>query len=468
MRKNPILAAVLFVTGALFLSCSKYDKNVGQPAEAQEIRFSATLAPKHGDVAQTRAIIDNNGTMAWTFGEQIAIYYETSDGHATAIATVSDPPYENGSANITATFDADKAPVDGGEAKFVYPASLHNGAGDIDESKLLTGQRGVLTPSGSGTDYSISTCFDAATATGKIVLTGSTTSYDVPTTATVTSASGSGNVTLTNRVCICKFTFSVSLSGSSSMISALQAVDIHIDGRTYSISPSRYNSDHCLYVAMLPCTGADALFGAYNYGQASGDVTLYGENYVKLAKNVTLEAGKFYTNIPIVCVSATEYSGNKTTPLYPGKEIGAIILNNVDFAVHEDSAINIVYDPEQVTPDFIILLKGNNTVSSIRSGSCAIEGPKSALSLTIGGNGSLTASAVYHENKWGAAIGGANQGYVGNINIHGTIQSLTANGGIGAGYGGSVNSVTIDGVLNPTSDSTYPHLTRSGDTWTHK
>ena len=56
--------------------------------------------------------------------------------------------------------------------------------------------------------------------------------------------------------------------------------------------------------------------------------------------------------------------------------------------------------------------------------------------------------------------------YSGSINIHGTIASLTANGGVKAS--GVDEKVTIDGVENPTAESTYPHLTRSGDTWTHK
>ena len=485
-RTYTIMAAALLTAGALLsTACSSEDAvidNIGQPAEGRAIQFTATLAPKGGasrgqsragsnfgeaqpalaegkgdDGTTTRAITkDKDGenkeilNVAWSEGEEIAVYYEKTDGtfdYRTARVNAVDG--ETGEASISATLTDAK----GGEARFVYPATLHNGEGDIDEQKLLTTQRGILTHSGSGTDYSISKRFDAATATGTIVVTGS-------------GASVSGTLSLTNRVCICKMTFSEEGVG---MINALEHVDIHIDGRTYSITPSKYSADKCIYVAMLPVSGSDALFGAYNSGMASGTVTTYGDNYVKLARNVTLEAGKFYRNIPITCVRATEYTGSRTTPILP--TLGAVILNNVTVNT-SDNAFNIPGSDARFTDNFIIVLKGNNIITSTTQCCAGIFGPSVTRNLTIGGNGSLTATAGPQKpasGERGAAIGG-DTGIieVGTIYIHGTIASLKANGGIGATSNTSCQGVIIDGVANPTSESTYPHLTRSGDTWTHK
>ena len=128
--------------------------------------------------------------VAWTAGEEVAVYYQKSDDtYATATATVGEPNAD-GSASITASLDS---PKNGGTVKFVYPATLHNGTGDIDESKLLNDQRGFLTYSGWGPDrYSISKFFDAATGSGTLSVS--------PGKAVTTN-----RISLTNRCCICKF-----------------------------------------------------------------------------------------------------------------------------------------------------------------------------------------------------------------------------------------------------------------------
>ena len=371
-----ILAVTLLTAGALATSCDNEDNIADEPMTQQpatnEMTFTATVAPKSS--ATTRSV-DADGHTAWVENEQIAVYYQKSDDtYGKATATVG-TPNGDGSAPITATLSSAK---DGCEVKFVYPASLANDTGDdINETRLLTAQKGILTYGGKGTDYSISKNFDAATATA-------TLSTDGTTCGTTTT------IGFTNRVCICKFSFSTSGIGT---ISAMEKLEIHIDGKTYSISPSAYNSSKTVYVAMLPTSGADALFGVYNNGaeNTTTGVTLYGENYVKVASNVTLTAGKFYTSIPIECITAQEYSGNPTSTItIPAN--GAIILNNATVSVAEGSGSG---DGIKTTDSAngIIVLKGTNSVSTSVKGSAGIFVPSGGTTLVIGGNGSLTATA---------------------------------------------------------------------------
>lgn len=234
----------------------------------------------------------------WVSGEQIAVYYQNTDNsHGKATATVG-TPNADGSAPITATLSGAK---NGGEVKFVYPATLANATGDdIDESILLTQQQGVLTSSSSGIK-SISRDFDAATAKA-------TLSTDGTTCGTTTT------IGFTNRVCIYNFTF---LREGPSNITSMERLEISIGGKLYVVTPYQYNSSKPIYLAMLPTKQATALFTVLVNGSYSSSigVTTYGLNYVKISDDVTLDAGKFYTDVPITCKLATEYSGTRTSTI---------------------------------------------------------------------------------------------------------------------------------------------------------
>ena len=171
----------------MLAACTPSEKPEIQEPSENVIHFTATLAPK-GEDPMSKAI--TSGTeggkevlnVAWAAGEEIAVYYQKNDdSYATAMATVQS--VTNGVATITADLTG---AIDGSSVSLVYPASLHNGMGGIDETALLNNQKGTLTD--------ISTNFDAAIGTGTITVSGS-------------DASVSGAVSMENRVCICKFSF---------------------------------------------------------------------------------------------------------------------------------------------------------------------------------------------------------------------------------------------------------------------
>ena len=93
-------AAAVFVSAAVLVSCAKAESSIDEitqlPEDTQTVTFTATLAPK-GEDPGTKAITtgkdgDNKEILnvAWEAGEEIAVYYETTSGHATTTATVAD------------------------------------------------------------------------------------------------------------------------------------------------------------------------------------------------------------------------------------------------------------------------------------------------------------------------------------------------------------------------------------------
>jgi hypothetical protein len=442
-------AALLLASGTLLTTaCSNEDAAIDNPTptegSGQTIQFTATLAPKSGDGTTTRAIKKGKDgenkeilNVAWKADEEIAIYYETTNGHKTTTATVQTVDDKTGEATISATFDADAK--NKGTANFVFPASLHNDKGDIEESQLLNNQNGLLH---TGTTKNISKNFDAATATGTIAVSGS-------------KATISGTVAMQNRVCILKMALGFDDGQSHTSLDPLQGgntLTIAVeDGPTYTITsafeeqgatstggstaPRPFQQGDVIYVAMLPVASKTVSFSS----TGSGGV------YRKYSTGVTLQAGKFYRNVDVLL---------STSPLIPEgyKDLssGSINAVNGDHIFQSSSAAtaNTITIPNgaKVTlngvnisttgPGIIcngtatIVLEGTNSVTS--TDNTAVQIGTLSKTLTISGSGSLTATG-----GGGAGIGsGKVLEYCGNIVING--GTVTAIGGERAAGIGSV------------------------------
>ena len=462
-RRYTTIAAALLLAGALLsiTACSNDDMTIDNPtptvgSETGAITFTATLAPKGDDGGQTRAIttgIDANSkeilNVAWAEGEQVAVYYQKSDDtYATATATVG-TPNGDGSAPITATLTDAK----GGTAKFVYPATLANTTGDIDEAALLS-QNGNLTGANG-----ISTKFDAATGTGTITVSGS-------------EASVSGTVTMTNRVCICKFHFDIVDGGTVGPEREFSPVIIRDgNGHTYTITSDRagdyygtrgFKRSDDIYIALLPVSGKTVSF--YNSSLGSGGYN----NYIFTSSNTTLTAGKFYRNLSIDMVK------DANTSALPFKDLtkGSVSAVDGDIIYMSSTAATAntitIADGATVTIEnvnieatgsagiicsgtAIINLEGTNSISAMNPFYAGIQAGGSGTTLTIQGSGSLSAWA----GQQGAGIGTGKDGTCGNIIISG--GSITARGGmfaagIGSGGSGKFESITItDGINSVTA-----------------
>ena len=452
-------------------SCNKEDipgedPEVQQPA-ANEITFTATLAPK-GEGPLSKAITSGTDAddkeilnVAWAEGEEIAVYYQkTNDSWTTAIATIG-TPNPDGSAPLTAKLTYAK----GGEARFVYPATLANAWGGIYEEELLN-QKGNLTGANG-----ISTKFDAATGEGTITVSG-------------LEASVSGTVTMTNRVCICKFHFDIVDDPSSPQVGYEHTFSPIIindgNGHTYTITSDRtyemsgtprgFNRSDDVYVAMLPVSGKIVSF--YNSSLGSSGYN----NYLYVSGNTTLTAGKFYRNLSINMVK-DDYTATRLT--FKDLSEGIITASSGDIINQSNSeatANTITIDDGAIvrlhgvnidatasagitcSGDATINLEGANTVTTSAENYPAILAGGSGKTLTIQGSGSLTATGALN----GAGIGGGKYSNCGNITINGGTITATSGGyaaGIGSGRGrinndvleGSCGTIIINGgIINAT------------------
>ena len=447
MKVKKILAMALLTAGALAASCSSEDNIADEPQTQQPeenvITLTATLAAKGDNGSGTRVITTGKDAqdkeilnVAWAKGEQVAIYYQKiGDSWATATATVG-KPNDDGSASITATLYNAK----GGTASFVYPASLANTTGDIDEVKLIS-QNGNLTG-----DNGISTKFDAATGTGTITVKGS-------------EASVSGMVMMTNRVCICKFHFDIVDGNTVGPEREFSPVIIRDgNGHTYTITSDRqgnistrgFNRNDDIYIAMLPVSGKTVSF-----------YTKYTNQYLFTASNTTLTAGKFYRNLYIEMVKDESGQCNKYRDLRDGSitaNDGDIIYQRVNtsaidktITIPDGATVTLAGVNISATGSAGITCSGNatiniegaNTVTTTAEAHPAIFIPE-GKTLTIQSSGSLTATG----GKFAAGIGSGAYGTCGDITING--GTITATGGsnaagIGGGEKGNCGDITISG-----------------------
>ena len=438
--------------GALFAACTN-EEIIEEPQQneaAKVVHFTATLAPKDGS---TRAV-NENGVTTWAKREKIAIYYETSDGWAADTAKVTAVDNATG----VATIQADLAgAINGGEARFVYPASLHNGTGGIDESKLLNNQVGI------GEDISnLSRNFDAATGKGIISVNGE-------------EATINGNVGMKNEVCICKITLNFAEENGhvNSDSEGGTTLNIYVsDGRTYTITSAKedpagaavfgqaptylpFRTGDVIYVAMLPVNAQSLIFTSTDSN---------GKTYCGAVKG-SLEAGKFYSNVPVALIKDRLYdlrNGNGSFTAHNGSIItsgGEVAFNAI---IIPNGCTVVLDDVNLETYTAGIICEGNATIILIGANSVSCETPGEytgsgiqagpvGTTLTIRGSGSLTVRGTV----LAAGIGSGYKGTCGNITISGGIITATGGNlapGIGSGGDGSCGDITItNGVTRVTA-----------------
>lgn len=437
--------------GALACSCNKIDledqttNDNTQEVSLTEMSFTATLNAK--DTA-TKSV-DSNGVTAWEANEQIAVYYEQDGGdYGTATATVD--AVNDGKATISASLTD---PKNGGEVKFVYPASIVNATGDdIDADKLSTQH---------GTIADISANFDAATGSGTLVTDGAT-------------CGTSTTVTLTNQVLIGKFT--PKFGGSA--IDGITTLTVTNGTRTYTVTPASGTfGTGGIYVAMLPVDDQEVIITAATATDKYG----YG------GKKITLAKGKFYNNLAIAMgkkfdlatasftgdydayiyqTDAASSSTSNTITIAAGKKV---ILAGVNISVTDTNGANAIICNGSAN----IVLSGTNTLlntssSSSTNGKATIKAGGTGTTLTISGCGALDATHKSPTNKTiGSVIGSDRDSTCGDIIIKsGTIVAKVEEGSdqnglacaIGSGGSWAGNSqcgdITIEGG-NITATTSY-------------
>lgn len=162
------LMAALALT---FAACSNDDndiQNSPQPAKAEGITITATLAPKTGG-ADTRALApgDNKIVASWAVGEKIAILYEKGGTKYVADAEIKSVD-QSGAATIE--FSVESGTADGTACKLIYPSTAVNDAKTAEKSytSMLASQNGELNADfdvrvGAGTIHTATPSLDVTT-----------------------------------------------------------------------------------------------------------------------------------------------------------------------------------------------------------------------------------------------------------------------------------------------------------------
>lgn len=348
MKKHLFRAAFLLVVGCCMVACSGSDdvtttdtpQQPQQPAANQAVQLEGTLGAKAG---MTRSI-NADGTGSWQKGDQFAIYYPTTSGNATAIATVSGVNSEGG-AEFKATLYGPQLGTS--TVKFIYPATAHDGRGGIKKS-VLANQEGTL-------DY-ISQQLDIETGEGTIVVEDRSPRDPK---ATLTA-----NTTLQPQVCIYQFNLKKA-DGNPLKTTKFVAKE---GTNTYTVSPAVATSSFC--IAMLPAANADFTFTATSTDKAKiyqyqcpfvrenittehlgcviatdGKVYKYGEvdgiEYSKSFTGKTIESAKFYSQ------NLTLDGGPSVTPVAMIAYVGANTGENAEG--YEQSRIPFVAQKDTYT-----------------------------------------------------------------------------------------------------------------------
>jgi len=242
-----------------------------------------------------------------------------------------------------------------------------------------------------------------------------------------------------------------------------------------------FQTDDVIYVAMLPV--------------ASQTVTFSSDRFIKTSENVTLEAGKFYRNLPIKCIYNPPAPPTPHTPVTQDLSTGHITAYDGDTIIQtvqtNHNSITIV-DGANVTIRDIHYSSVSSGITCEGSATIILEGANyihadvqpaiwiQTGSLTIKGNGSLNASSSLDNpaiggdkpngacgdiiiaggtieargGSYSSAIGGARTSPCFNITITNEVTRVTAYKGddapysIGPGSGGQINgSITIGGTV---------------------
>ena len=417
MKKNMFYTAAVLLAGAVMAACSGSEditsNTTPEPqtsAQQGVVELSGTIG---GKGAMTRTIA-SDGKGSWAVGDQFAIYYQTTSGHSTAVATINSVNESNGSANFKVSLYYPKT----GESNvtLIYPASAHNGNGGI-KTDALAEQDGTLAGINNNG-------LDIETATTGLTVEEQAGKYS--------KATLNSDVQMQPQVCLYKLTLKKKSTNTNLSAKKLEISD---GTHNYTVTPAYATSSFT--VALLPANGADFTFAATTkesgrvytkqavtlgtctsanvghvfdkdgniYEVSNGPGVIYGKSF----SNKTLESGNFYTQ------DLTLEAGGGITPVamiaYVGDgsansiETGRDDLHGLAIAMQDCSSSNTGTGNWSGSTKTTWCTQNSATCTSHSSTNVTVaRGWKDGISMT-----STLASATEHTHY--AAKGAANYQY---------------------------------------------------------
>lgn len=403
------------------LACTR--AQVEQPVQ-KTITLTTTIN-LGGEEDEDSKALTAEGVKTFAVGEQVAVIYagtyNSYTGKVVSAALKAEDIYDNGKkARITVALpsEGDQKAQNGGMFRMIYPASM---AADGDPTVIHGDGNLKLSALGTqdGTLSSLANNLDLCVYDGYLETINNTAAFP-------------SSISLTNRLAICEFNVFVGGVDKTNTITKLTLTN---GTKTYTIN--RVASAGPIYVAMQPVT--------------SGNIEITANDlYMKTISGKTLAAGKMYPirlGLPATVNLATldnHYEANDGETL-AGTLSGdyRIIIPDGATVTLQNASINAnksmpsAYPGIKCLGDATLILVGNNTVNGRNENYPGIYPGPAGKTLTIRGNGSLSASS-------GAAPGiGSSNGSdsdlmaCGNILIEGgTIEAHGGDKAPGIGSGG--------------------------------
>ena len=390
-----------------------------------------------GEEDEDSKALTAEGVKTFAVGEQVAVIYagtyNSYTGKVVSAALKAEDIYDNGKkARITVALpsEGDQKAQNGGMFRMIYPASM---AADGDPTVIHGDGNLKLSALGTqdGTLSSLANNLDLCVYDGYLETINNTAAFP-------------SSISLTNRLAICEFNVFV---GTEDITNTITKLTLTNGTKTYTIN--RVASAGPIYVAMQPVT--------------SGNIEITANDlYIKTISGKTLAAGKMYpirlglpptVNLATLNGNYTAKDGETLAGTLAGHHQIAIpdgftvTLQNV--SINADMSMTIsAYPGIKCQGDATLILVGNNIVNSHNENYPGIYPGPTGKTLTIRGNGSLSASS-------GAApgIGSSNDNdyglkACGNILIEGgTIVACGGDVAPGIGSGKGFN----DGVSSISS-----------------
>lgn len=435
-RFHILSIAALVLAGVMTTGCAD---QLDDPKQSQEDGKTVTLSTTIGLDSTTKALNPSTGAKTFAEGDQIAVIYRNTSGNTVKAVTdglATEAIHESGKkADITVMLSSPVA----GTVSYVYPASMV--VDDATLATLDTDAAGIVNTAAlatqNGTLATLAATLDCGVGSG--AMTEDAGTFTLP-----------SGVTLSNQFAILELT-AKNFAGSATL-DALTNLTVGDGTNTYTVTPALPATTLSLpiYVAMQPVTADKTISftatdGMTNYwktltGQALAKNNLYPAN-VRMFRLITITA----STGELTLVNGDAITGTGGTETHVIVADGATVtLRNVDIT---GITINTDHGWAGITceGDATILLSGTNAVKCGWDSYPGIFVQKVGdvrKTLTIDGDGSLTATSFR-----GAGIGGRYVGDGGNVIING--GNITATSGLGAGIGGGADanfgSITING-----------------------
>ena len=370
------------------------------------------------------------GVKTFAVGEQVAVIYRGAwndyIGKVVSSALKAEDIYDGGKkATITVNVPSTGYEQPAGRFRIIYPASMAK-----DGVPTVVQEDGNLKLSALGTQdgtlSSLANNLDLCVYDGYLETINNTAAFP-------------SSISLTNRLAICEFNVFVGGVDKTNTITKLTLTN---GSNTYTIN--RAASAGPIYVAVQPVT--------------SGNIEITANDlYIKTISGKTLAAGKMYpirlglpptVNLATLEDNYTAKDGETLAGTLAGHHQIAIpdgftvTLQNV--SINADMSMTIyAYPGIKCQGDATLILVGNNIVNSHNENYPGIYPGPTEKTLTIQGNGSLSASSGAAPGI-GSSSGNASFIKCGNIVIAGgTI--VASGGGKAPGIGsGAVSNMTVD------------------------